>query len=123
MQFLIKAFTLLNTFSRLIWGIIVDKYGLKIPYIFICVNQLICGGLIYLSSYKFYTYFIVVCFGVITYAGHIILFQNLINHKFEVENSVILLGIHEIFGGISFMLGPIFTFFIIKDIDDYLTFQ
>ena len=121
MQSLSKAFTLLNTFSRLIWGIIVDKYGFKTPYIIICINQIICGGLIYLSSYKFYTYFIVVCFGVLSYAGHIILFPNLINHKFGVDNSVILLGICGIFGGISCILGPILTFFIIKDIDDYLT--
>ena len=120
MQFLSKAFTLLNTFSRLIWGIVVDKCGFKIPYIIICVNQLICGGLIYLASNKFYTYFIVVCFGVLSYAGHIILFPNLINHKFGVENSVILLGICGIFGGISCILGPILTFFIIKDINDYL---
>ena len=55
-----------------------------------------------------------------SYAGHIILFPNLIHHKFGVDNSVIILGICGIFGGISCILGPILTFFIIKENEDYL---
>ena len=55
-----------------------------------------------------------------SYSGHIILFPNLIHHKFGVDNSVIILGICGIFGGISCILGPILTFFIIKETEDYL---
>ena len=120
MQILSKAFTLLNTFSRLLWGVIYDKFGFKIPYIIICLNQILSGSLIYFSSENIYTYIIVVCFGVLSYAGHIILFPNLIHHKFGVDNSVIILGICGIFGGISCILGPILTFFIIKETEDYL---
>jgi len=120
MQILIKAFTLLNTFSRLIWGLICDKFGFKIPYIIICINQILCGSLIYFASNNIYTYFTVVCFGVLSYAGHIILFPNLIHNKFGVDNSVIILGICGIFGGIACILGPILTFFIIKEQSDYL---
>ena len=120
MQILSKAFTLLNTFSRLCWGFIYDKFGFKIPYIIICLNQIICGSLIYLSSENEYTYIADVCCGVLSYAGHIILFPNLIHHKFGVENSVIILGICGIFGGISCILGPILTFFIIDGLKDYL---
>ena len=120
MQILSKAFTILNTFSRLVWGVICDKFGFKIPYIIICINQLICGILIYFSAGNIYTYFPVVCFGVLSYAGHIIFFPNLIKMKFGVDNSVILMGITGIFSGISCMMGPVLTFFIIKDIKDYL---
>jgi len=120
MQILSKAFTLLNTFSRLIWGLICDKFGFKIPYIIICINQILCGSLIYFASNNIYTYFTVVCFGVLSYAGHIILFPNLIHNKFGVDNSVIILGICGIFGGIACILGPILTFFIIKEQSDYL---
>ena len=120
MQILSKIFTLLNTFSRLLWGVIYDKFGFKIPYIIICINQIVCGVLIYFSSKNIYTYIIVVCFGVLSYAGHIILFPNLIHHKFGVENSVIILGICGIFAGISCIFGPILTFFIIKKDEDYL---
>ena len=65
------------------------------------------------------TYFIIVCLGVLSYAGHIILFPNLIHNKFGVDNSVILLGICGIFAGIAAIIGPILTYFI-KDLEDYL---
>ena len=120
MQYLSKAFTLLNTFSRLGWGLIYDKLDFKIPYLFVCVNQFIAGVFIYLSSHTLFTYIIDVCCGVLSYAGHIILFPNLIHKKFGVENSVIIIGICGIFGGIACILGPILTLFIIEDKKDYL---
>ena len=120
MQILSKAFTILNTIGRLGWGFICDKFGFKIPYIIICINQLICGGLIYFSSDNIYTYFLVVCLGVLSYAGHIVFFPNLIKIKFGVDNSVILLGITGIFTGIACLMGPVLTFFIIKTNEDYL---
>ena len=119
MHTLSKVYTLLNTFSRLLWGIICDKFKFKIPYLIIVINQIICGCLIYFASAKLYTYFIVVCLAVLSYAGHIILFPNLIHTKFGVENSVILLGICGIFAGISSLIGPILTYFI-NDLEDYL---
>ena len=119
MHTLSKVFTLLNTFSRIIWGIICNKFKFKKPYIIIMINQILCGSLIYFSAEKLYTYFIVVCFGVLSYAGHIILFPNLIHSKFGVENSVILLGISGVFSGISALIGPMLTYFI-KDLEDYL---
>lgn len=60
-----------------------------------------------------------VCFGVLSYAGHIILFPNLIHHKFGVDNSVVILGICGIFGGISALIGPVLTDIIEND-EDYL---
>ena len=119
LKYLSKAFTLLNTFSRLVWGFIFDKTGFKILYIIVCLNQLICGGLMYTSSGNIVTYFIVVCFGVLSYAGHIILFPNLIHHKFGVDNSVVILGICGIFAGISAIIGPILTKNISNN-EDYL---
>ena len=65
------------------------------------------------------TYFIIVCLGVLSYAGHIILFPNLIHNKFGVDNSVILLGICGIFAGIAAIICPILTYFI-NDLEDYL---
>lgn len=120
MQILSKAFTLLNTFSRLGWGVIYDKFGFKIPYLIICINQIICGSLVYSASKNIITYIIVVCFGVLSYAGHIILFPNLIHHKFGVDNSVIILGICGIFGGVACILGPILTLFFLENNNDYL---
>ena len=120
MQILSKAFTLINTFIRLVWGVIYDKFGFRIPYIIICINQILCGSFIYFASKNIISYIIVVCFGVISYAGHIILFPNLIHYKFGVDNSVIILGIMGIFGGIACILGPILTLFFLKDNKDYL---
>ena len=37
MHTLSKLYTLLNTFSRLIWGIICDKFKFKIPYLIIYI--------------------------------------------------------------------------------------
>ena len=119
MHTLSKVFTLLNTFSRILWGIICDKFKFKIPYLIIIINQIVCGCLIYFAAYKFVTYFIVVCLGVLSYSGHIILFPNLIRSKFGVENSVILIGITGVFGGIAALIGPVLTYFI-KDLEDYL---
>ena len=119
MHILSKVFTLLNTFSRIIWGIICDKFKFRIPYLIVIINQIICGCLIYFSAEKLLTFFIVVCFGVLSYSGHIILYPSLIHSKFGVENSVILLGISGIFSGIAALIGPFLTYFI-QDLEDYL---
>ena len=119
MHILSKVFTLLNTFGRIVWGIICNKFKFKIPYLIIIINQIICGCLIYFSAEKIYTFFIVACFGVLSYSGHIVLFPSLIHSKFGVENSVILLGICGIFVGIAALIGPLLTFFV-KELEDYL---
>ena len=120
MQTLSKTFTMLNTFSRLAWGFICDKFGFKIPYVIICINQFICGVTIYYSSNNLVTYFIVVSLGVLSYAGHIILFPNLIKIKFGVDNSVIILGICGIFAGIACLMGPVLTSSLLQKREDYL---
>ena len=119
MHTLSKVFTLLNTFSRIIWGIICNKFKFKKPYIIIMINQIICGSVIYFAAEKLYTYFIVVCLGVLSFSGHVIFFPNLIHSKFGVENSVVLLGISGLFVGISGLIGPLLTYFI-NDLKDYL---
>ena len=119
MHTLSKVYTLLNTFSRIIWGIICQKFKFKKPYLIILITQIICGCLIYFSAFKLYTYFIVVCFCALTYAGHIVFLPSLIHIKFGVENSVILMGISGIFSGIAALIGPILTIFV-KELKDYL---
>ena len=47
LQTLSKVFTLLNTFSRLIWGFIADRVRFKILYPIICIIQLTSGATIY----------------------------------------------------------------------------
>ena len=119
-QSLSKVYTLLNTFSRIIWGIIYDKFGFKYPYIIVCVNQIICSSLIYFSSKYIVTYFIICCFGVLSFSGHIILFPNLITKIFGIDNSVILMGLCGFIAGFTCLLGPILTSKIIKNNNDYL---
>ena len=75
MHILSKVFTLLNTFGRIIWGIICNKFKFRIPYLIIIINQIICGSLIYLSAEKIYTFFIVACLGVLNYSGILFYFQ------------------------------------------------
>ena len=117
LQTLSKVFTLLNTFSRLVWGYLSDKIRFKILYIIVCINQLICGSLIYFSSGNIVTYFIVVNLGVLSFSGHVILFPTLIHTKFGVENSVYLLGICGIFVGTAALVGPVITIFVLNDDD------
>lgn len=115
-----KVFTLLNTISRLIWGYISDKIRFKILYPIVCINQLICGSLIYLSSNNIVTYYIVVNLSVLSFSGHVILFPTLIHTKFGVENSVYLLGICGIFIGVSALVGPFITLLFLHNKTDYL---
>lgn len=119
-QSLSKVFTLLNTFSRIVWGLIYDKFGFKYPYMFVCINQITCSSLIYFSAKNIYTYFICCCFGVLSFSGHIILFPNLIAKKFGVSNSVTLMGVCGLLGGSTCLLGPVLTSSIIKENSDYL---
>ena len=108
-----------NTFSRIIWGIICHKFKFKKPYLVIISAQIAVGCFLYFSAYKLYTYFIVVCLGALCYAGHIVFLPSLIHVKFDVENSVILMGIGGIVSGIAALIGPIMTLFI-KELKDYL---
>ncbi len=115
LQWLSKAFTILNTCGRIGWGLIFDKYGFTVPYFFVCINQLIWGIIIYFSSVHIVTYFIVVCFGVLSLAGHAILFPNLMKIKFGNDNIVILLGITGIFSGSACLMGPVLTLSFLGD--------
>ena len=119
-QTLSKVFTLLNTSSRILWGLLYDKFGFKYPYFFVCINQIACSSLIYFSAKNIYTYFLCCCFGVLSFSGHIILFPNLITKKFGIDNSVTLLGVCGILGGSTCLLGPVLTSSIIKENSDYL---
>ena len=118
MHTLSKVFTGLNTGSRIFWGLICQKFKFKKPYYVIIITQIAVGCSLYFSAYKLYSYFIAVCFGALSYSGHIVFFPNLIHNKFGVENSVILLGICGIFSGIAVLIGPILTYFI-NDLGDY----
>ncbi len=120
LKYLSKFYTLINTFGRILWGIILDKFGFTIPYFIVCLIQIICSAFFYISANSIYTYFIVCCFGAFSFAGHVTLFPNAINKKFGVENSVVLLGICGIFTAISCLLGPILTKVIIKEVSDYM---
>ena len=115
-----KVFTLLNTFSRLVWGYISDKIRFKILYPIVCINQLVCGSLIFFSSKNIVTYFIVVNLGVLSFSGHVILFPTLIHTKFGVENSVYLLGICGIFVGLVAFVGPLITLFVLPNTKDLI---
>ena len=118
MHILSKVFTGINTGSRILWGLICQKFKFKKPYYFILVTQIAVGSSIYFAANKLYSYFIVVCLGALSYSGHIVFFPNLIYNKFGVENSVILLGICGIFSGIAVLIGPILTYFV-RDLGDY----
>ncbi len=120
LKYLSKFYTLINTFGRILWGIILDKFGFTIPYFIVCLIQIICSACFYISANATYTYFLVCCFGAFSFAGHVTLFPNAINKKFGVENSVVLLGICGIFTAISCLLGPILTKVIIKEVSDYM---
>ena len=115
-----KVFTLLNTFSRIIWGVIADRVRFKILYSIVCIVQIICGATIYFSAGNIVGYFIVTNLGVLSFAGHIVLFPTLIHTKFGVDKSIYLLGIYGIFSGIAAMIGPILSIFVLKEKKDYL---
>ena len=115
-----KVFTLLNTFSRILWGFISDRVRFKIIYPFICIFQIICGSTIYFSTGHIAAYFIIANLGALSFAGHVVLFPNLIHIKFGVDKSVYLLGICGIFSGIASLIGPFLTLFVLKEKKDYL---
>ena len=122
LQILSKCFTLLNTIARIIWGLILDKFGFTKPYFIICINQIICSGFFYHAASSILTYYLVCCFGVLSFAGHFILFPNLINKKFGVDNSVILLGICGFLIAFTSLLGPILIKIIIHKTEDYFIY-
>ena len=115
-----KVFTLLNTFSRILWGFIADRVRFKILYPIICIVQIICGATIYFSAGNIIAYFFVTNLAVLCFAGHVILFPNLINTKFGVDKSVYLLGICGIFSGIAAIIGPILSISVLKEKKNYL---
>ena len=120
LKILSKVFTLLNTFSRILWGFITDRFKFKTIYPIVCVLQIICAASIYFSTGHIIAYFIVANLGALSFSGHIILFPNLIHSKFGVDKSVYLLGICGIFSGIAALIGPILTLFVLKEKKDYL---
>ena len=120
LQTLSKVFTLLNTFGRLLWGFIADRVRFKILYPIVCIIQIISGATIYISASNIIAYYITTNLGVLGFAGHVIVFPNLIPIKFGVEKSVYLLGICAIFTGIAALIGPILTLFVLKEKKDYL---
>ena len=85
-----KVFTLLNTYSRILWEYISDRVRFKIIYLFICIFQIICGSTLYFSMGHIAAYFIITKLGALSFARHVVLFPNLIHIKFGVDKSVYL---------------------------------
>ena len=106
LQILSKVYLVINIISRPLWGIIYDKLSFFIPYISLCINEIICSGFYYLSSKNIITFYLVNCFGVLSFSGHFVVFTPLVAKKFGMKYAQTLFGIIGTFNGITALLGP-----------------
>ena len=106
LQILSKVFMGINIISRPLWGIIYDKLSFFFPYIILCINEVVCSGLYYISVKKDLSFFLINCFCVLSFSGHFVLFTPLVAKKFGIKYSQIVFGIIGTFNGITALLGP-----------------
>ena len=106
LQILSKVYLIINIISRPLWGIIYDKLSFFIPYISLCINEIICSGFYYLAANNIITFYLVNCFGVLSFSGHFVVFTPLVAKKFGMKYAQTLFGIIGTFNGITALLGP-----------------
>lgn len=115
-----KVCAIVNGAFHILWGIIFDHLGFKIPYSLISGIQFIISSSFYFAGKQKYVYFIANIFENISFSGHGTIAPPIIPKIFGMKNSITLIGITGYFTGSFGFIGALLAKLIIKNTSDFL---
>ena len=118
LQTMSKICSFLNASFRIIWGLIYDKLGFKIPYLIVAGNQILVSAFFYFSANKIGTYFLSNILENLSFSGHGTIAPPIVSKIFGVKNTTKLLGCTGYFIGTAGMIGPLLVKFFVNNVYD-----
>ena len=116
---LTKTYSILNGLSRLIWGILFDKFSFKNLYSICIMTQIIVCFTIYYSVKHYILFFILLCLQAIVVSGKISLNVTMFTKVFGIKYFGFIYSVCTGIGGLFNLLGPFIIEIVVKDLKDY----
>lgn len=116
---LANIYAIVSGCSRLIWGILFDKFGFKKLYLLLVLVEIIDSATIYFSVSKPLLYCFQVCLGAFILAGNVSLIIPIYPKVFGLKYSTIIYGIATFFLSFGSMISPTLTKILVKEKSDY----
>ena len=118
LQTMSKICSFLNASFRIIWGLIYDKLGFKIPYLIVAGNQILVSAFFYFSANNINTYFLSNILENLSFSGHGTIAPPIVSKIFGVKNTTKLIGCTGYFIGSAGMIGPLLVKFFVNNVYD-----
>lgn len=115
-----KICSLVSGVARIVWGIVFDRLGFRIPYGIVTINQIIVSSTFYFAARNKVTFFIVNVLEYLSFSGHGTIASPIVTKIFGMKNALILLGITGYFIGTAGFLGALMAKLIIKKTEHYI---
>ena len=116
---LTKTYAVLNGLSRLIWGILFDKFSFKSLYSICIISQLLVAFTVYYSVKYDILFFILLCLQAIVVSGKISLNITMFVKVFGIKYFGFTYSVFTAIGGFCQLLGPFIIKIVVKDLEDY----
>ena len=116
---LTKTYSIFGGLSRLIWGILFDKFSFKILF-GICVTTQIVVNYFLFYSVKFpYIFFSLLCFQSIVISGKVSLNVTMFIKVYGIKYFGFIYSVFTAIGSFTHLLGPFIIKIVVKNTNDY----
>ena len=119
LSILTKTYSILNGLSRLIWGILFDKFSFKCLYGICIITQIFVGSFLFYSVKFPFVFFFLLCFQSIIISGKISLNVTMFIKVYGIKYFGFIYTVFTAIGSFTHLLGPFIIKIIVKNTDDY----
>ena len=119
LSILTKIYSILNGLSRLIWGILFDKFTFKCLYGICIITQIIVDSILFYSVKFPFIFFFLLCFQSIIISGKISLNVTMFIKVYGINYFGFIYTVFTAIGSFTHLLGPFIIKIIVKNTDDY----
>ena len=116
---LTKTYSMLNGFSRLIWGYLFDKFSFKCLYSICMITQSIVGSILYNSVRYPNLFFFLICFQSLVVSGKISLNVTMFTKIHGIKYFGLIYSVSTAIGAICHLLEPFIIKIFVKKLEDY----
>ena len=116
---LTKTYSILNGFSRLIWGYLFDKFSFKCLYSICMITQAIVDSFLYNSVHYPILFFFLICFQSLVVSGKISLNVTMFTKVYGIKYFGLIYSVSTAIGGFCHLLEPFIIKIVVKKLEDY----
>ena len=119
LSILTKTYSILSGLSRLIWGILFDKFSFKCLYSICIITQTIVDSVLFYSVNYPYIFFFLLCFQGVVISGKISLNMTMFIKVYGIKYFGFIYSVFTAIGSFTHLLGPFIIKIVIKATNDY----